>query len=254
MTIVRRVLHKIAVNVLNWIPNDLLQNVLIKVAKVRAFSLSPTEGLRFLLELDSALYPFQGQLSVAYDGGLHTKHRHMRYHDFFVDRVCAEERVLDIGCGVGTLAFDVAEKANAHVVGIDMNESNIALAQQRFSHPSVQYLVGDALKDLPDETYDVVILSNVLEHIADRTRFLTTVLEAVKPSLVLIRVPMFERDWRVPLKKEIGVEWRLDPTHKTEYTIESFAEEMENSGLNIFYQEVRWGEIWAELRPDNLQI
>ena len=31
---------------------------------------------------------------------------------------------------------------------------------------------------------------------------------------------------------------------------ESFAEEMEEADLRITYQEVRWGEIWAEVGPD----
>jgi hypothetical protein len=59
-------------------------------------------------------------------------------------------------------------------------------------------------------------------------------------------VPLFERDWRVPLKQELGIDYRLDPTHCTEYTLESFASEMKDAGLKVTYQEVRWGEIWAE--------
>jgi hypothetical protein len=62
-------------------------------------------------------------------------------------------------------------------------------------------------------------------------------------------VPVFERHWSVPLKRELGAEWRLDPTHKTEYTLETFSEEMAAAGLRILYQEVRWGEIWAEAVP-----
>ena len=47
--------------------------------------------------MDAAFYGIQGQgKAVEYDGGLHTKHRHMRYHDFFVARIYPGERVLDI--------------------------------------------------------------------------------------------------------------------------------------------------------------
>jgi len=62
-------------------------------------------------------------------------------------------------------------------------------------------------------------------------------------------VPLFEREWRVPLKKELGVEWRLDATHETEYTLESFAEELDAAHLQAVYQEVRWSEIWCEAHP-----
>jgi len=58
-----------------------------------------------------------------------------------------------------------------------------------------------------------------------------------------------ERDWRVPLKQELGIDRRLDPTHFIEYTLESFAAEMEEANLRVTHQEVRWGEIWAEAVP-----
>jgi hypothetical protein len=59
---------------------------------------------------------------------------------------------------------------------------------------------------------------------------------------VLLRVPSFERDWRVPLKQELGIDYRLDPTHFTEYTLESFAQEVGSAGLRVVHQECRWGE------------
>ena len=100
---------------------------------------------------------------------------------------------------------------------------------------------------MPDEKFSVVILSNVLEHLPSRPEFLRRVQDTLRPDRILIRVPVFERDWRVPLKKELGVEWRLDLTHETEYTLETFAEEMHAANLQINHLEVRWGEIWSEV-------
>jgi len=91
----------------------------------------------------------------------------------------------------------------------------------------------------------VVVLSNVLEHLDDRTKFLKLLKERISPSKYLIRVPIFERDWRVPLKKELGVDYRLDPTHRIEYTQEEFFNELHQTGLRTEAYEVRWGEIWA---------
>ena len=244
--IVRQTIRKLLLMILHGLPNESLKDFLVEVATIRVKSQAPAEGLRFLFGVEAALSPVQGKLAVAYGVGLHTKHRHMRYHNFFVNRIQARERVLDIGCGIGAVAYDVAERAKAYVVGIDRNADKIALARQRYMHPRVGYRVGDALQDLPSEHFDVVILSNVLEHSSDRLQFLERVQQAASPSRFLIRVPLFERDWRVPLKQELGVEWRLDATHETEYTLESFAEEMSAAGLSITHQEVRWGEIWAE--------
>jgi SAM-dependent methyltransferase len=228
------------------ISDEELGDLLFDAAKTRADSLPPSDGLRFLFDLDSSLYPLQGWLSVAYGGGLHTKHRHTRYHDFFVNRIRKGERVLDVGCGVGALAYDIAEKSGARVVGIDLSSENVAIASDKHPHPNVGYLVEDALNYAPNDPFDVVVLSNVLEHIEKRPEFLIRLMESVRPTKALFRVPVFERDWRVPLKKELGIDYRLDPTHYTEYTLESFAAEMEESGLEVTHQEVRWGEIWAE--------
>ncbi|WP_119462022.1 class I SAM-dependent methyltransferase [Rhodospirillaceae bacterium SYSU D60014] len=227
-----------------------LQEVLLGIVQARAARLPPDEALRFVLGLEAALYPIEGRLSVAYGGGLHTKHRHMRYHDFFVDRIASGERVLDIGCGLGKLAYEIAERSDAIVTAVDLVPRNIEIATQRFAHPRVTYKIADATRQMEDGPFNVVVLSNVLEHLHERPDFLRRVRAAALPDRFLIRVPLFERDWRVPLKKELGLEWRLDQDHKVEYTYEAFVGELREAGLRLTYHEIRWGEIWAEAVPN----
>jgi glycosyltransferase involved in cell wall biosynthesis/2-polyprenyl-3-methyl-5-hydroxy-6-metoxy-1,4-benzoquinol methylase len=244
---VRKIMKRTLLKALDKLPTSRLEAIIQRLVIWRAMSLPPAEALRFLFRLDAGFYALQGAQAVRYGGGTHPKHRHMRYHDFFVARVRPGEKVLDIGCGIGAVAYDVAEKARATVIGIDLSRTNIAQARRLYAHPRVHYCVGDALQAVPGGTFDVVILSNVLEHLPGRPDFLRRVQAVAKPARFLIRVPLFERDWRVPLKRELGVEWRLDDTHETEYTLESFAEEAEAAGLRITHQEVHWGEVWAEL-------
>lgn len=228
-----------------WFINNVFRLISQRIKHYR-----PEQALKLLFSLDAQLYSIQGQLAVAYDGGIHTKHRHMKYHDFFTSRIREDDRVLDIGCGIGAVAYSVANTCGAQVVGIDLSEESIKTARQRYRHPKLEFRVGDALEALPEEKYSVVILSNVLEHLTGRPAFLRRAQEILRPQRILIRVPLFERDWRVPLKKEIGVEWRLDPTHETEYTQESFAEEIAAAGLIISHLEVRWGEIWSVVEQE----
>jgi SAM-dependent methyltransferase len=223
-----------------------LRHTIESLVAWRVEALPADEALRFLFRLDSKLYALQGLKAVEYGGGIHTKHRHMRYHDFFIARIRKGERVLDVGCGLGAVAYDVAEKAGAYVVAIDLNPKAVAEAKDRHSHPRVEYRVGNVLDDNLDGNFDVVILSNVLEHLQARPTVLRRLQDIAKPSRILIRVPLFERDWRVPLKRELGVEWRLDPTHEIEYTLESFDKELAEASLIFSHREVRWGEIWAE--------
>lgn len=232
--------------------SDEFRSFVYELMAAKARSLAPDEGLRTLFGIDAALYVLEAEIGVAYEGGLHPKHRLTGYHDFFVDRIKAHERVLDVGCGNGALAKDVAERSGASIIGMDIVPEHIEIARREYSHPKVEYHVGDVLTDLPEGKYDVVMMSNVLEHLPDRANFLRRLCDITECQRLLIRVPVFERDWRVPLRKEVGAEWRLDATHETEYTLESFADEMAAAGLCNPHLEVRWGEIWTEAVPHGL--
>lgn len=61
----------------------------------------------------------------------------------------------------------------------------------------------------------------------------------------MIRIPCFDRDWLVPLRKELGLDWRSDSTHETEYTLGEFDAELATAGLTREETILRWGEIWA---------
>ncbi len=228
-------------------PNMLLRRV-FQAAFVGAASQPPPAALRSLLAIDDDLTWCINDVSLRYDDGVHVKHRLMRYHDFFVERVFPDERVIDLGCGYGAVAYSIAVRAGAIVTGIDLNKENIASARKRFHHAGLTFVEGDALRDLPGESFDVIVLSNLLEHIERRVEFLKEAQQRINPKRWLIRVPMFNRDWRVPLRKELGMFYFSDGTHCTEYTQESFEEEMSVAGLCITHLQINWGEIWAEVR------
>ncbi len=212
--------------------------------------LSASERLKLLFDLENKLYEQAGKASIAYNGGVHTKHRHINYHQFFIERVAPNSKVLDIGCGNGALTFDVANQVSGvNIIGIDLNPENIAYASKNFSHRQVQYVCGDVLKDLPHVEVDCIIMSNVLEHLPDRAQFLQQLIKLYAPKTLLLRVPTFERDWRVPLKEELGIDYRLDKTHFIEYKKGEFESEVAVAGLVIKEQIINWGEIWAVCVP-----
>lgn len=193
--------------------------VFIRLIHLSLQGTSPKKTLQFLFELENRLYPLEGKASKDYGNGIHTKHKHTNYHNFFIKNLNPSERVLDIGCGNGFMSYDMATQVQGvKVIGIELNEANIKFARTHYQHPNLSFIHGDALKELPNETFDVVTLSNVLEHIEKRVEFLKKIIQQIKPKRLIIRVPLFERDWRVPLKKELGIDYRLDSTHCIEYT------------------------------------
>lgn len=208
------------------------------------------EAATFLMELDSRLYTLQGEVASQANGGLHPKHELIRYHDFFTDRIGKGERIADLGCGVGALAFSIAERCRAAVSGMDLSEKNLELARARAREGRLEdrmrFAKGDITRDRLEGGFDAVVLSNVLEHITERPARLRLWREWYNPGRFLIRVPAFDREWRAPFKRNLGVEWRLDPTHETEYTQEQLERELREAGLTITHTTIRWGEFWVE--------
>jgi ubiquinone/menaquinone biosynthesis C-methylase UbiE len=79
---------------------------------------------------------------------------------------------LDVGCGLGTDVFAMAERLapGGHAVGLDASETMIAEATTRVADAGldVRFLVGDALA-LPfdDATFDACRVETVLQHLVD---------------------------------------------------------------------------------------
>src|SRR5438477_7937974 len=240
-------LSRLATLPFQWTPASFRRRLMQAVTRAAAAG-PPAAALRELLTMDADLSGQVDVAALAYGDGVHVKHRLMRYHDFFVDRVRAGERVLDIGCGYGAVAHSIADRAGATVVGIDLDGANVAAARRMFPHPRLTFVEGEAPRDVPEERFDAVVASNVLEHIDDRRGFLGEVQRRSQPSRWLVRVPMIDRDWHVPLRQELGLFHFSDPTHVVEYTRETFAAEMRAAGFTIADQQINWGEVRAEVR------
>ncbi len=214
----------------------------------KSSSLAADDALKCLFELEKRLYNLEGQEAIRYGNGLHTKHRHLKSHDFFVQRIEPGSRVIDVGCGNGALAYDIATQVEqVSVYGLDILPANIEQAQQQFSAENIHFVCGNALIDIPEAEFDVIVLSNVLEDLEQRVEFLQSLQQRCNPKKFLVRVPLFERDWRARLKQELGVDDRLDPIHEIEFPQEKFTEEITQAGLRIRSIQFNWGEALSEL-------
>ena len=199
-------------------------------------------NVSFFVFLHNVSYRGIGRwISIAHDGA-HPKHEIMKYYQFFVDHVADGDLVIDVGCGQGITAYHVSHKSDS-VVGIDISLRNIRIAQKRWSADNLTFVVADALTYKPSRRFDKIILSNVLEHIKERVAFLQQL--HMLSDVILLRVPLITRDWLAMYKREQGLEYRLDPTHYIEYTLDSLQEELRQSGWAPREYSVQWGELWG---------
>lgn len=207
--------------------------------------------VRFLLGLFIRLHNYSYKKITEYssilNGGFNPKHEVTKYHDYFIGHVKTSDTILDIGCGVGYLSYDLAKKAK-HVTGIDFSIPNINTAKLRYKRDNLEFICGDATTYQFSGVFDKLVLSNVLEHIVDRV----ALLKKIRPlgETLLFRVPMVDRDWMTVYKRDHGYSYKLDDTHETEYTLDQVKKEMAESGWRIESYQINWGEFWGVLKRD----
>ena len=103
-------------------------------------------------------------------------------------------RVLDIGCSSGHMIEALAARGFQNVEGIDISESAIERCQQRGISKSL--LMDAGAPRLPDASYDVLIASDVLEHLADDRTSLRAWYRMMRPGgRLIVFVPAFQSLW-----------------------------------------------------------
>jgi SAM-dependent methyltransferase len=94
------------------------------------------------------------------------------------------ERVLDVGCGTGSLTFSLMETANlAAVTGVDLTSGFLDFARARSTDPRIAFRQADA-RVLPfaDNTFDRAFAMLVLHFIPDATRAVAEMRRVVRPG------------------------------------------------------------------------
>ncbi len=225
-----------------------VRSYIVKAMLYSEESAEPRDAIRWLLGIFDEVGLAIDIQSKRWGNGVHIKHEVMDgIHSFFYERIPPRSKVLDLGCGLGAVAHSIALHTDSQVVGIDFDSKQISFAKEHFQHPNLHFLVGNVFTDIPNTySFDVIVLSSVLEHLEKRSEFLKEMDEKFHPRKFLIRVPTFERHLFAALKRELGLFPYTDSTHVLEYSPKIFADEMKVAGLTVHHFEIRWGDIWAE--------
>jgi methionine biosynthesis protein MetW len=148
-------------------------------------------------------------------------------------------RVLDVGCGDGTLMEFLQNNKKIDIRGIEISKSNV----QKCIEKGLTVIEGDAEKDLtqfPDSSFDYVILSQTLQAFLNPEKVITELLRVGKKAIVTI--PNFGY-WKVrlhlltkgtmPITRTLPEEWYNTPNiHMC--TIKDFFNFCYNRKINLF--------------------
>lgn len=121
--------------------------------------------------------------------------------DYFGKNRLKELTILDIGSSTGIIDNILAPNFKK-VVCVDIDEGGINYAKKTFKKPNLKFYIKDAMNlDLPDNSFDVVICTQVYEHVPDAKKLFSEIYRILKPNGVC---------YLAALNKL----WPLEPHHK----------------------------------------
>ena len=94
------------------------------------------------------------------------------------------QRLLDVGCGNGAAAIQLAQRLDLDVVGVDLDSEQITAANAATAADgSVRFLVADAAR-LPfaDGEFDLVYTNKTTHHVPDWQHALAEMARVLKPG------------------------------------------------------------------------
>jgi len=100
-------------------------------------------------------------------------------NDFFTNNLSVSKgAALDIGCGSGILAFELAQYYD-NVVAVDLSAKMLAIASQKRSAPNIEYIQMDASQLALDRQFDLIVSAATFHHLPN----LPAALDAIKRML-----------------------------------------------------------------------
>ena len=172
-----------------------------------------------------------------YDHAVNAKAKN-NSHALMLGLIGQGQRVLEVGCATGGMTLALGAQG-CTVVGIEIDPDAAELARQYAESVHVVDLDGERLSArLPDQSFDVIVFGDVLEHLRDPQRTLGDALQLLRANgRVVISVPnMAHADVRLALLEgqvpyaDLGL---LDRTHRHWFTRDNLQALLKACGLRV---------------------
>lgn len=120
-----------------------------------------------------------------------------------------EARVLEVGCGTGTLALEMAAHV-ARIDAVDSSQAMIAIAERKRSEAgitNVAFHAGtlDGVAALEGQRYDAIFAFSLLHLVPDRAALLADLASRLRPSGVLVSSNVCLGEALVPITPIVAV-------------------------------------------------
>lgn len=156
------------------------------------------------------------------------------------------QRVLDIGCGDGASLLDI-QKAGGEAYGTEYDKNVEPIAKEL----GLQIFFGD-VQDAPfqDSFFDVITLSQLLEHISDPIQFITDIQQKLKPGGSIIMAFPNRLGFNGTRSDRTWINWHI-PYHVNFFSNTSLQLLAEKTGMEIEYIKTYTPNVWLQLQTLN---
>jgi ubiquinone/menaquinone biosynthesis C-methylase UbiE len=108
-------------------------------------------------------------------------------------------KVLDVGCGVGGPALNIAEYSGCHVTGVNIVEGQVQIARERAAKRGLsdrtQFQVADGMSmPFPDGLFDAIYIFEAGCHMPDKPRFYKECARVLKSGGVFLGNEWLKKD------------------------------------------------------------
>jgi len=160
------------------------------------------------------------------------------------DLVPEGARVLDVGCGTGSVSLHLIANRRARIVGVEPDEQRAARARERGLDVRCDILTPRLIEEMG--RFDVVMFADVLEHLADPVSLLELAKTALAPGGRIVASVPNVAHWSVRSDLIRGRftyrEWGImDATHLRWFTDATLRGLFETAGMPIELRRVTAG-------------
>lgn len=189
---------------------------------------SPFPTKEELTKLNIEIYTVEKRVQIYLSRQLYFKKRYKRYIKNILT-IKKNGRLLDIGCNIG-LFLKAAQQEGFTVTGVEINKGCADYGKKHFNLD----IYSDYLEALafPDDSFDVITLFDVLEHIPDIHKFMHEVRRVLKSEgLVVLQSPNIDSVMANLTKSKWS--WLTPPDHLYHFTPETMIRFLKANGFTI---------------------
>lgn len=206
------------------------------------FNLMQCSGCGFIF---TSPRPDDSQLSVYYESDEYLSHhakgfsllrliyqylrkRNIRKKYQLIHAFVSKGKILDIGCGTGEL-LSYFKNSSWHTLGIEPDDSARSFAQNTWG---LDVFKEDHIEKIQEESFDVVSMWHVLEHVSDINERLKQIHRILKPGSYFFAALPNYLSWDAKHYKEYWAAWDV-PRHLFHFSEKNIIQLSEKQGFKF---------------------